>query len=160
MTLHPIPLNFLINEENFIFYFIRVGCWDGIQRLNPKKNMVYGTPIPELTITPPFVDSHACTMGNHLSRLYPPVKDLGFGLWTGGMLQWQSDALTTRLDLIHYLSQISSTSLARSHPLTRLDLIHYLGQISSISFISTGFLISVFESVYTCTEPCRLVQLY
>jgi hypothetical protein len=26
MTLHPIPLNFLIYEENFIFFFISVIC--------------------------------------------------------------------------------------------------------------------------------------
>ncbi len=25
MTLHPIPLNYLINEENFLFFFISVG---------------------------------------------------------------------------------------------------------------------------------------
>jgi hypothetical protein len=26
MTLHPIPLNFLINEENFLFFFTSVGA--------------------------------------------------------------------------------------------------------------------------------------
>jgi hypothetical protein len=31
MTLHPIPLNFLIYEENFIFYFFSVmSSWDRI----------------------------------------------------------------------------------------------------------------------------------
>jgi hypothetical protein len=68
--------------------------------------MVYGTPMPELTITSPYVDYNIFTMGNPMSRLYPPVKALGFGLRTGGILHWKSDAQTIRLDLIrvHYLS--------------------------------------------------------
>ncbi len=42
-----------------------------------------------LTLCPLQSDSHTCTMGNHLatlcqSRLYPPVRDLGFGLCTPG----------------------------------------------------------------------------
>ncbi len=45
---------------------------------------------------------------------------------------WLSaDALATRLDLIHILGYISSTSSARSHPHSRLHLIHILGYISS-----------------------------
>jgi hypothetical protein len=38
MTLHPIPLNFLIYEENFIYFFISVPffllfilCWIGMK---------------------------------------------------------------------------------------------------------------------------------
>jgi hypothetical protein len=47
--------------------------------------------MPELTIASPYVDSNTFTMGNPLTestltlsqcRLYPPVRDLGFGLWT------------------------------------------------------------------------------
>ncbi len=47
-------------------------------------------PIPELTITFPYVDSSTCTMGNPMpestltlcqSRLYLPVRDFGFRLW-------------------------------------------------------------------------------
>jgi hypothetical protein len=46
-------------------------------------------PIPELTITSPYVDPNAFTMGNPMpestltlcqSRLYPPVRDFGFCL--------------------------------------------------------------------------------
>ncbi len=40
-------------------------------------------------------------------------------------------SFTAWLDLIHNSGQISSTTLARSHPITRLDLIHNSGQISS-----------------------------
>jgi hypothetical protein len=62
---------------------------------NPKKNKVYADPMPELTITSPYVhsgvDSNTFTMGNPMpdstlilcqSRLYPPVRDFGFGLFT------------------------------------------------------------------------------
>jgi hypothetical protein len=47
--------------------------------------------MPELTVASPYVASNTFTMGNPLaestltlsqSRLYPPVRDLGFGLWT------------------------------------------------------------------------------
>jgi hypothetical protein len=63
------------------------------QRPNPKKHGVWDPMQLELTITPPFVksrvDSNTCTMGNPLpestltlcqSQLYPPDRDLGFGL--------------------------------------------------------------------------------
>ena len=44
-----------------------------IQRPNPKKNMVYGwDPMPELTITSPYVDSivdsNTFTMGNPMTE--------------------------------------------------------------------------------------------
>jgi hypothetical protein len=52
-------------------------------------------PMPELTITSPYVhssiDSNTFTKGNPMpastltlcqTRLYPPVRDFGFGLWT------------------------------------------------------------------------------
>jgi hypothetical protein len=58
-----------------------------------EKHGVWG-PMPELTITSfdahSRVDSNTFTMGNPMpesiltlcqSRLYPPVRDLGFGLW-------------------------------------------------------------------------------
>ncbi len=60
-------------------------------RPNPKKNMVYGT--LELTITSAYVhsrvDSNTFTTGKPMpestltlrqSRLFPPVRDIGFGL--------------------------------------------------------------------------------
>ncbi len=64
------------------------------QRLNPKKNMVYGTYLmPELTKTSHHVhsrvDYNTFTVGNPMpestltlchSRLFPPVRDFGFDL--------------------------------------------------------------------------------
>jgi hypothetical protein len=63
------------------------------QRPNQKKNMVHvWDPMPEMTITSPYVhsrvDSSTFTMGNPMpestltlcqSRLYLPVRDFGFG---------------------------------------------------------------------------------
>ncbi len=49
--------------------------------------------------------THSARSYSHSARYHPP----------------------TRLDLIHQLSQISSTHSARTHPPTRLDLIHKLG---------------------------------
>jgi hypothetical protein len=40
MTLHPIPLNFLINEENFIFSFISVGFSEIIYSTREGKENV------------------------------------------------------------------------------------------------------------------------
>jgi hypothetical protein len=33
-------------------------------RLYPKRNLVYGDPMPELTINAPYVHSNTCTRGN------------------------------------------------------------------------------------------------
>jgi hypothetical protein len=63
-------------------------------RANPNKYMVYWDPMPELTITSPYmstpkVDSKTFTIGNPTpestltlcqGRLYPPVRDFRFGL--------------------------------------------------------------------------------
>ncbi len=52
------------------------------QKPNPKKNMVYGDPMPELTITSPYVhskvDFNTFTMGNPMpeSTISPSQ-----GLW-------------------------------------------------------------------------------
>jgi hypothetical protein len=60
------------------------------QRPNPKKNMVYGTHMPELTIISPYadsrVDSNSCTMGNPMpeSTLTLCKVDFvrqGLGIW-------------------------------------------------------------------------------
>jgi hypothetical protein len=65
-------------------------------RPNPKKNMVYGNYAGadyNLTLFYSIVDFNTFTMGlgNPLpestltlcqSRLYPPVRDFGFGLWS------------------------------------------------------------------------------
>jgi hypothetical protein len=72
-------------------YFNRYGhCFD-VLRLNPKKNGVWD-PVPELTITSPYVhsrvDSITYTMSNAIteptltlcqSRLYPPSQ--GLRIW-------------------------------------------------------------------------------
>ncbi len=62
--------------------------------------------MPELTIASPYVDTNTFTMGNPLaestltlfqSRLYPPVRDLGFGLWTLVLAEKATPPLTSLL---------------------------------------------------------------
>jgi hypothetical protein len=59
-------------------------------RKNPKKNMVYGNPMPELIITSPYVHSRVdsntfcyplseSTVTICKRRLYPPARDFRFG---------------------------------------------------------------------------------
>jgi hypothetical protein len=56
-----------------------------------RKTWCMGPYMPELTITSPYVDSNTFTIGNPLlestlilgqSRLYPQVRDFGFGVYT------------------------------------------------------------------------------
>jgi hypothetical protein len=56
-----------------------------VQRPSPKKNMVYGPLMPELTITSPYVHSRVelqnITMGNPMPESnLSPVRGFGFGL--------------------------------------------------------------------------------
>jgi hypothetical protein len=60
----------------------------GTEAETKERHGVWDT-MPEFTITSPFVDYNTFTMGNPMpesaltlcqSRLYPPVRDLGFGL--------------------------------------------------------------------------------
>jgi hypothetical protein len=41
-------------------------------RLYSKRNMVYGDPMPELTINTPYVHSNTCTMGNPMPESTVP----------------------------------------------------------------------------------------
>jgi hypothetical protein len=65
-------LNFLIYEENFIFFFISV-CLTGSYQAEAesKEKHVVRDPMPELTITTPYVhsrvaDTNTLTMGNSM----------------------------------------------------------------------------------------------
>ncbi len=84
------------------------------EAISKEKHGVWD-PMPELTITSPFVDSTTFTMGNPMqestwtlcqSRLYPPVRDWGFGLcmMTHNDLPWHR--LSRRTDQLAVGSHI------------------------------------------------------
>jgi hypothetical protein len=97
-------------------------------RIQKEKHGVWD-PMPELTITSPYinsrVDSNTFTMGNPmpestLTRLCPPVRDFGFGLWAvATLLGYIGLSRNTAIYLIH--------ESAISHPHTWVYLIHTCG---------------------------------